>query len=619
MNDFSIPGRLGRSPFDLSLAAPNIERIDAPDGSFVLRSRDALRPSARCIGEWLEHWNRCAPDRVFLAERVADSGEWRRITYGETRAAVGAIAQGLLDLDATPAKPIVILSDNSVDGALLMLAGMHIGLPVSVISSAYARTNGDYEKLRALLTVLGPQLLYAEDGLVHAAAMDAGGTDCPRVFSRNAPIGALDICRLLKTRETAAVMEAFSRITPDTHAKYLLTSGSTGTPKAVINTHGMLCANQQAIAQIWPFVDLTGPVVLDWLPWSHTFGANHNFNLILRNGGTLYIDDGRPMPGSIEKSVRNLSELSPTLYFNVPRGFDALLPYLEQSESLASHFFGGLNAIFFAGAALPQSSWDRIRALADRYCTTPLLFSSGWGATETSPLVTSVHFHHQTPGNLGVPIPGTEIKFVPNGEKLEMRVRGKQVFPGYRGAPALTNSAFDENGFYIIGDAGRLADPADPSQGILFDGRVAEDFKLTTGTWVSVGTLRVRAVAALAPYAQDVVIAGHDRDEVGILIFPSPALRALSGDEKNVMTGEQLSLHAEVRRCVAVALAHINVGRSSSACVARAVILGAPPCLADGEITDKGYVNQRQVLASRTNEVARLFGDGCSVITPVIN
>lgn len=600
----------------LGLAIPDIERIDLADGSFVLRSRTPLKPYARCIGEWLEHWAAVAPERIFLAERTADGADWRRLSYAQVRCEVGAIGQSLLDMGLVPAAPVAILSDNSVDSALLMLAAMHVGLPVSFVSSAYTRSTKDHAKLHGLLRLLGPGLMYAGDGTVFGPAMQSAGLDCPMVFSQNVPAGAAAFQTLQKTKETPAVMTAFAFITPESHAKYLLTSGSTGMPKAVVNTHRMLCANQEAIAQVWPFIDRAAPVVLDWLPWSHTFGANHNFNLILRNGGTLYIDEGRPVPGLIEKSIRNLSDVAPTLYFNVPRGFDALLPFLEQNEAFAYHFFASLQVVFFAAAALPKPVWDRFMALAKRSRSAPLFFSSAWGATETSPLLTSVHFLYDKPGNLGVPVPGAEIKFVPNGSKLEMRVRGDHVFREYRGGPDLTAKAFDQDGFYMIGDAGKLADQADPNGGILFDGRVSEDFKLTTATWVSVGTLRVRAVAALTPYAQDVVVAGHDRDEIGLLIFPTPALRKLANDETGAMSGEQIAAHPQVRTLLSAALADLNAGHGSSGRAARAVILSSPPDLGLGETTDKGYTNQRKVLDLRAHEVQRLFGNDASVIFP---
>lgn len=598
------------------LALPDIERIDLADGAFVLRSRMQPRPHARCIGDWLEHWARATPDTVFLAERTAPGGPWRRLTYAAVRRQVGGIAQALLDLGLSDAAPVVILSDNSVDAALLKLAAMHVGVPIAILSSAYTRATADHGKLHSLLRLLGPGLMYASDGQLYGPAMRSAGIDCPQAFSCNVTGEGISFGLLLAVEETPAVGEAFGRITPDTHAKYLLTSGSTGAPKAVINTHGMLCANQEAIAQVWPFLEQSPPVLLDWLPWSHTFGANHNFNLILRNGGSLYIDDGRPLPGLLEQSVRNLRDISPTLYFNVPKGYDALLPILEQDAELASHLFSGLDAMFFAAAALPQPLAERLATLAAAYRGSPLFFTSAWGSTETSPLVTSVHFAARQACNLGVPVPGMELKFVPNAGKLEMRVRGPGVFREYRSAPELTANAFDADGFYMIGDAGRLADPADPNAGVLFDGRVSEDFKLTSGTWVSVGTLRVAAVGALSPYAQDVVVAGHGRDQLGLLIFPSMALRRLAGDDAGRWTGAQLAGHPEVRGRIAACLAALNQGKGSASRAARAVLLSSAPELAHGESTDKGYTNQRTVLERRAAEVARLYGDGASVIFP---
>jgi feruloyl-CoA synthase len=598
------------------LAIPDIEREDLPEGAFVLRSRTPLRPYARCIGEWLEHWAEATPAALFLAERQAGSGDWKRMTYAQVRRQVGAVGQALLDMGMTPEHPVAVLSENGIDSAVLMLAAMHVGLPVAVVSAAYTRSTRDHTKLHKMLRLLAPGLLYAADGAHYGEAMRTAALRCPHVFSANVPDGAIAFETLLRTPETSAVAQAFERIRPETHAKYLLTSGSTGTPKAVVNTHRMLCANQEAIAQVWPFVDRAAPVVLDWLPWSHTFGANHNFNMILRNGGALYIDEGRPTPALLEKSLRNLREIPVNVYFNIPMGFEALVPVLEQDEAFARHFFGSVDAIFFAAAALPATVMQRMKAAAARHRSRPLFFTSAWGSTETSPLVTSVHFPTDLCANLGVPVPGAELKFVPNGSKLEMRVRGPSVFTEYRGAPDLTAKAFDEDGFYLIGDAGKLADPADPNAGVLFDGRVAEDFKLNTGTWVSVGTLRVRAVGALTPLVLDVVVCGHDRDEIGLLLFPTPALRKLAEDHAGTMTGEQMAAHPEVRRRIAEALAVINTGQGSAGCAKRAVILSAPPDLGLGESTDKGYINQRAVLELRRHEVQRLFSGDASVIRP---
>jgi feruloyl-CoA synthase len=493
-------------------------------------------------------------------------------------------------------RPVVVLSDNAVDHALLALATMHIGRAVCTVSSAYSRLTKDHAKIRGILQMLQPALVYASDGAVYGAAIRASDVDAPVVLGQGVEQvpGAIAFSSLLQSAEGAEVMQAFEAIQPDDHAKYLLTSGSTGHPKVVVNTHRMLCANQQMIAQVWPFLERRKPVLLDWLPWSHTFGANHNFNLVLRNGGTLYVDEGRPAPGLIEKTVRNLRETQPTLHFNVPRGLDMLLPFLEADEALAAEVLKPLQMVFYAGAALPQATWERLEKLAARVRAEPLWLTTSWGSTETSPAVTSAHWRLERAGCIGLPLPGIELKFVPNGPKLEMRVRGPTVFPGYRNAPQLTAEAFDEEGFYKIGDAGRLVDEARPECGVVFDGRVAEDFKLGSGTWVSVGTLRVKLVSALAPLAQDAVITGHDREEVGALIFPTPAAAQLPPEQ--------------LRQKVQEALARLKAdGGGSSSYVARALLLAEPPSADAGEITDKGYINQRAVLARRAAEVEALY------------
>jgi feruloyl-CoA synthase len=416
------------------------------------------------------------------------------------------------------------------------------------------------------------------------------------VFSRNADAhpGALAFERLLAAEETPAVMQAFAQVLPDTHAKYLLTSGSTGKPKVVINTHRMLCANQQMMAQTWRFLSQEKPVLVDWLPWSHTFGANHNLHMVLCHGGAMYIDEGRPAPGLIEKTVRNLREVKPTLLFNVPRGFDMLLPFLEADDALAAEVFSRLRLAFYAAAALAPSTWQRLEAAAQRVRPTrPLWLTTSWGATETSPAITSAHWKLDGAGCIGAPLPGLELKFVPNAEKLEMRVKGVSVFAGYRDAPRETAEAFDEEGYYRIGDAGFLASPGEPAHGVIFNGRVAEDFKLSTGTWVSVGTLRVKLVSLLAPHVQDVVLTGHDRDEIGMLVFASPQAASLSAEA----LGERI---AGVLRALR------DEGAGSSQCPACALVLAEPPNLDAGEITDKGYINQRAVLTRRAAEVARL-------------
>lgn len=602
------------------LARPDIEREARADGSFIIRSRTPLGAYARSPADWLVQWAARTPDAVFVAER-AQPGErgpalWRCVTYGDALRRARGVAQALLDLGIARDRPVVILSDNSVNHALLVLGAMMAGRHAAIVSSAYSRIAKDMSKLHGILARLDPSLIYVEDGDAYGRALDGAPIRCPIVATRNGRAGWLCFDALAGTEVSPAVDIAFAQVRAEDTAKLLLTSGSTGKPKVVVNSHRMLAANQQMIAQCWQFIDEAAPVVVDWLPWSHTFGANHNFHMALRNGGAFYVDDGRPVPELIERSVEALRDVSPTLHFNVPKGFEALAPFLEDDEAFAARFFARLQVLFYAAASLPPALWQRFERLASRHCETLPFFTSAWGATETSPLITSVHFPIPGAGNIGVPAPGNELKFVPNGDKLEMRVRGPAVFERYAGDPAATAQAFDDEGFYRTGDAGRLSDPRDPGAGVIFDGRVSEDFKLTSGTWVSVGALRLRAVMALAPYASDVVIAGHDRDEIGLLIFPSPAMRAkaveLAGDAAHA--GKAMAMHGEVRAAIASALDQLAQDAGSSQRAARAAILGSPPSLELGEITDKGYVNQRAVLNLRADDVARLYSTCESVI-----
>jgi feruloyl-CoA synthase len=584
----------------LLLAPRQTERVDLGNGAFELRSPVPLGPYPRCVGEWLEHWAHATPDAPALAEPAAHGG-WRRLDWRTLRAQVGAVAQALLDLPLAPGKPVAVLSDNAIDHQVLLLAGLHIGRPVCSISSAYCRlAKGDFSRIHGILQTLDPALVYASDAAVYGPALLEAGIDALAVFSEGAADhpGALPFSDLTETTETPAVMQAFARITPDTHAKYLLTSGSTGHPKVVINTQRMLCANQQMLAQTLRFLDREKPVLLDWLPWSHTFGGNHNVFMVMRAGGTLYIDDGRPVPGAIDKTIAHLREVQPTVYFNVPRGYEMLLSALEADRELARRFLGRLRMAFYSGSGMPPSTWQRLAALAaqvrDPEAMGPLWLTTSWGSTETAPAVTFANWHLERPGVIGLPMPGVRMKFIPNGGKLEMRVHGDNVFPGYRDNDAATRAAFDEDGFYCMGDAGYLLDEADPLQGVVFNGRVAEDFKLTSGTWVSVGTLRLKVVSALAPYVQDVVITGHDRSEIGALVFLNDSGRDLPRSD---LVGQ---VRAGLR-------ALKGEGAGSSQTPARVLLLAGNPDVAAGEITDKGYLNQRMVLQRRSADVDALY------------
>ncbi|WFU40657.1 feruloyl-CoA synthase [Bradyrhizobium sp. CB82] len=595
-------------------ATPKTTAEHRADGSILLRSPEPLREAVRCIGDWLEQWARQTPDRIFLAERGEADAPWTTITYTQALRQVRALASWILAEGLSTERPLVILSDNSIDHALLALAAQHVGVPSAAISPAYSLMSRDFDKLRSMIGLLQPGAIYVSDIKPFAAALAAiRPLHQAEIVSANADdSNALSFRALAATPESADVATAFAAVTPDTIAKFLFTSGSTGSPKAVINTQRMLTSNQQAKAQTWTFLEHSRDdfVILDWLPWSHTFGANHNFNMVLRNGGSLYIDSGKPAPGLFATSLANLKSVTPTVYFNVPRGFDMLIAALRSDEELRRRFFGGVKFAFYAGAALPQNLWDALEELSIKTVGRALPMVSAWGSTETSPLATDCHFLAERSGNIGVPVPGTELKLVTSGDKLEVRVRGPNVTPGYWKAPDLTKQAFDEEGFYLIGDAVKLADSARPERGLFFDGRVAEDFKLNSGTWVSVGTLRVAGIAALAPLAQDIVVTGHGGDEVRFLVFPNVAgCRAQAGLPDTAAVSEVLG-HDKVRSAIAQGLAKLKAqGANSSGHATRALLLAEPPSVDGGEITDKGYINQRAVLTRRAAAMARLNDD----------
>jgi feruloyl-CoA synthase len=586
------------------------------DGSLLMRSPVPLPEPARCVGDWLAGWAARAPDRTFLAERASPDLPWTRLTYGEALARVRAVAACLLSRGLSPAHPVAILCDNGIDHALMALGAMHAGIPVATISPAYSLMSKDHAKLVAMIELLDPGLILVSDDRPFAAALAAidGRHRAILVASLASADGVLPFDELLSTPgDGPSVDAAFASVTPDTVARLLFTSGSTGTPKAVINTHRMLTSNQEAKALVWPFLNDEPPVLVDWLPWSHTFGANHNLNMVLRNGGTLHIDAGRPAPHLFHVTAANLKEVGPSLCFNVPRGYDMLIAAMRQDTALRDRFFGSTRLIFYAGAALPQNLWNALAELSNAAVGRTVPMVSAWGSTETAPLATDCHFQAERSGNIGLPVPGTELKLVPSGDKLEIRVRGPNVTPGYWKNEALTRAAFDEEGFYRIGDAVRLADPERPEMGLYFDGRVAEDFKLASGTWVSVGDLRVQGIAALDPVAQDIVVTGHDRDEAGFLVFPNlAACRVIAGLGEDAPARAVLD-HANVRDHVRKGLAALKAkGGGSSRYATRARLMEHPAAVDAGEITDKGYVNQRAVLANRTGELRLLQSDDAS-------
>ncbi|MDP7521309.1 MAG: AMP-binding protein, partial [Arenicellales bacterium] len=451
-------------------APPNIRATFADDGSIIIDSAQPLGDYETHLGEMLRYWATKKPGHLFLAERNQDD-EWRRISYAEAALSADALSQSLIDRGLSAQRPVMVLSGNSIDHALLALGSMQIGIPVVPLSPAYSLMSQDFNKLSALFELVTPGLIYVADQGVFSKALDQLPLEGIELVT-SGPIsggGATHFNHLVKTASTDEVERAFASVTADSIAKILFTSGSTGMPKGVINTHGMLCSNQKSLALTWPFLEHQPPVLVDWLPWNHTFGGNHNFNMILRNGGTLYIDDGKPAPGLIDKSIKNLKEIAPTLYFNVPAGYNMMLPHLEQDVQLRDRFFEQLQLIFYAAAALPQDLWDRLQAVSIKSRGRTTVLTSAWGSTETAPLATSAHFPLDHAGNIGVPVPGVSLKMVPVESKMELRVKGPNITPGYYRRPDLTDAMFDSEGYYLIGDAGKLINPDKPGDGIEFD------------------------------------------------------------------------------------------------------------------------------------------------------
>ena len=610
--------QISRKPAEL-FARPSVILETRPDGSRLMRSAIALPPSSvRCSGEWLERWAHETPDAVFLAERGAD-GEWVKVSYGMALSRVKAIANALLGLKLSAQRPVVVLSDNGVEHALLMLACMHIGVPHCAVSPGNSLMSKDFAKLKANVELLRPGVIFADPierfmpaieavRSLHDGIVIAGSNSKPQAGAY--AFAAMEQAGVDPTGNYAAVQRAFESVSLDTIAKFLFTSGSIGAPKAVITTQRMMCSNQEANAQIWPFMAIQKPVIVDWLPWSHVFGGNYCFNKVLCWGGSFYIDGGKPAPGLLDKTVKNLTDIAPTQYFSVPRAYDMLVPLLRDNAALRKNFFSRLQIIFYAGAALPQHLWEELDRLARMELGEPVTMLSSWGSTETAPAATDCHFQAVRSGVIGVPIPGTELKLVPVADKLEVRIKGPNVFPGYWKQPKLTREAFDEEGFYIIGDAVEFVDESKPEQGLLFDGRVAEDFKLTTGTWVHVGSLRVAGIDALSPVAQDIAVTGHDRDEIGFMVFPNMSeCRRLAGLATDAPAHQVLG-HPMVKERLREGLLRMKRdGGGSSTYPSRILLMAEPPSTEAGEITDKGYINQRAVLTRRADLVVHLYSD----------
>jgi feruloyl-CoA synthase len=551
------------------------------DGAVLLASPQPLGAYPTKLTERLEHWAARDPDRLLFAQR--SDGGWRRLTYRETVVKARRVAAGLLRRNLSAERPLAVLSGNDLEHAVLLVAAMYAGIPIAPVSPAYSLVSTDFAQLRHVMGLVTPGLVYAADEKRYGRAVAAAAPRDGEVLF------GTELSGLESNADLQAVERAHARVGPDTIAKFLFTSGSTGTPKAVINTQRMWCSNQAMVRAVLAFVADEPPVMVDWAPWHHTAGGNKDLGMILYNGGTMYIDEGKPLPGAIEVTVRNLKEVAPNWYFTVPKGYEMLLPFLRADAELRRNFFSRLKALWFAGAGVSQHVFDEYKKLILETCGEQILFLTGLGSTETAPFAMARTWDTDDASNMGVPPPGVELKLVPIEGKYEARIKSPSVTPGYWRQPELTRQAFDDEGYYRLGDAFVFADEKNPGAGLLFRGRISEDFKLATGTWVHVGALRAAFIEHFAPHVRDVVIAGDRRSEPAALIFV-----AEKADPRIFL--ERLKSFAAK-------------STGSSNCIRRAILLEDPPSLDAGEMTDKGSINQRAVLERRAALVDELYRD----------
>ncbi|MFS4436901.1 feruloyl-CoA synthase [Paracoccaceae bacterium GXU_MW_L88] len=579
-------------------------REDRDDGTILLRSAYEMEPHVKNTGVWLHDWAEKTPDNVALAERDGDG--WRDITYADLLAKVRAVAAGLLERGYAPGDRIAILSANGVDHLILSLAAQYVGMPVSSLAEQYSLIEEAHPRLIYVLGKLKPKLAFVDDAARYGKAIaldEMNGIEVIASATEGAPRNVIHFADLLDATPDDAVDQAHAEVGPDTLAKILFTSGSSSEPKGVLTTQRMMCVNQAQMAAVMPYLSTRRQQITDWLPWNHVFGGSHNVNMMLSSGGQLNVDGGKPTGKGFARTLENRLMRPSSLAFNVPVGFAMLVDAAEKDPEARKAFFSEIDLIFYAGASLPQDVWDKLEQFCMEEGGGLPMMASSWGLTETAPAVVMVHEPIGRSGVIGVPLPGIELKLIPDEDmRCEIRVKGPNVTPGYFEDDTKTAAAFDEEGYFITGDAVRFVDEADPSKGLVFDGRVSEDFKLNTGTWVQAGNLRMSALKELKGLAQDVVICGHDRGEVGLFVFPIPG----SYDETDTTEGAVTDGHLMAK--VEAELREMNAGVTGSAKrITRALILAEPPSVEGQEITDKGSLNINKILNRRADLLERLY------------
>ena len=605
----------------LTFGVTKVVLRDGVSGTHYLSAEQALQDYPTRITDRLQHWAQVAPERTFMArrEKLADgiTGDWQHISYAQAWDSAQRLAQSLIDRRLSVERPVVILSENDLEHALLALGCLVAGVPFVPASPPYSLISQDYDKLRHVLKTVTPGLVFAADAARYGKAiLTAVSPDTEVVLTTGVLNGraCTSFEELQSTPATGQVHAAMQATGPDTITKFLFTSGSTKLPKAVINTQRMWCANQQQMAQSMPVLTTEPLVLVDWLPWNHTFGGNHNFGMVVYHGGTLYVDDGKPTPALMAETLRNLREIAPTVYFNVPTGFEAIANAMKTDDILRKNLLSRVKMFFYAGAALAQPIWDSLFESQEKEVGERIVMTTGLGMTESGPFAIFVTNPNVKAGDLGVPAPGIELKLVDMGGKTEVRYKGPNITPGYWRAPAETAEAFDEEGYFSTGDAVKWIDETNIHLGLRFDGRIAEDFKLATGTFVSVGPLRAKIVAAGAPYIQDVVLTGINLKEIGAMVFPTQAVRSLSGLDASAPMADVLS-SAPVIAHFQTVVDNLALGATGSASrVARMCLLAEPPTIDRSEVTDKGSINQRAVLTHRADTVEALHADTLHII-----